>query len=198
MIIFLLIITAFLVSLYITMKQYKSSIIAIGYVISNQDGITTKINYDKNDKKQLYALVLLHATKVKWLSLTEHDLSLKIFRNVLDKTINDWPQIPIVEMTPFSQSGFEIIYKINLLKSKLHYTTILELPKRGYASDMVTHYFVLLKAIANELNNEEKNRLGDLLKKYINECKTMSTQKRSYFALLSDERKINKLLKQVK
>lgn len=192
--IFFLALLALIIAIYVTTVQFGSKkIVATGYVISGNKKVETKIDFSEEDKKQLYAMALLYASKIKWLILTDPPLSLKIFRNVFNNTLNEWPEVPMVEMISSLDEG-ERIYKVELSKIKNRWSIITHLPKNGYAGDLVTNYFFLLKAIVNELTKDEKEKLGDMFKNYSEQCKLMSSQSKSYFALLSEQKIINNLL----
>ena len=185
-------------AIYISLVQLGSKkIVATAYIISGNNKVETKIDFDEDNKKQLYALALLYAAKIKWLTLTDSPLSLKIFRNVFNNTLSEWPEVPGVEMIS-SLKEDDKIYKIELSKIHNYWSINNELPKNGYAGDLVTNYFFLLKKIVSELDNNQKMILGDLLKKYSKDCNVMSSEKKSSFALMAEIKIINKMLKQIK
>ena len=168
---------------------------AMGIVRAGNGKVESKIVLNSNDKKPLLAMALCYAAKVKWLILTEPTFTERTFTNVFNNTLNEWPNVPYVEMLSSVRnetSIYQITVYYNISKGWYVNNTI---PLKGYYSgDIVTNYFILQKAIMSELNDKEKALLGNLLNNFKDDLLGISTEDKSHSGFEKISKKANELL----
>lgn len=187
-----LIIAVSIIALYLLIVFLSShKIIASAVITSGHGKVETKLKFDKNNKRDLFALALCYAIKIKWVILSEQDCVNKTFNNLINETNKDWPIVPYVEMLS-SIKKESTIYKINLYNSGKRYSLNNYFPKVTFAGDLATNYFFLLKEIVKELNDDEKETLQRLFLSLKDDI--LNLNDKSVFALQRHINKINDTL----
>lgn len=184
--IIILIISVYLFIVY----RASRKVVATGIIFSGNGKVESKIIYNKDDKKSLYAMALCYAAKIKWVILSEQKWVDKTFTNIFTETLKNWPQIPYVEMLS-SLEKEPAVFRIKLYYIR-NWSVNNSLPVKLYAGDLATNYFFLLREIVKELNDDEKKILGSLLQETKNDI--LELQDESYSALIKLTKKINELL----
>lgn len=176
-------------------KNYE----AMGIVRAGNGKVESKIILNNNDKKPLLAMALCYLAKIKWLILTEPNLAERTFTNIFNNTLNDWPAIPYVEMLS-SVRDDPSVYQVTVYYSRRKGWYVNNtIPLKGYYSgDLVTNYFILLKAILSELNDNEKKLLGNLFNNFKDDILGISIKDKSNRGLENILKKANRLLEQDK
>lgn len=187
-----IVIAAYFLLVYLGSRKVE----AIGIVKAGKGKIESTIICNQNNKKPLLAMALCYAAKIKWLILTEPNWTERTFINIFENTLNSWPEIPYVEMLS-STWDFHSIYKIKVYSIGGWHVSNTIPKKRYYSGDLVTNYFVLLKAILNELNNNEKALLGNLFNEFKDGILGISLKDRSINALRIVNKKANELLNKI-
>jgi hypothetical protein len=176
-------------------KQYAAK----GIVKAGEGKIESKIMLNNNNKKPLLAMALCYLAKIKWLILTEPNWTDRTFTNIFNNTLNDWPAIPYVEMLS-SVRDDPSVYQVTVYYSRRKGWYVNNtIPLKGhYSGDLVTSYFILLKAILSELNDNEKMLLRNLLNKFKDDILGISIKDKSHSGLENILKKANILLEQEK
>lgn len=156
------------------LSSYKSA--AEGIIKAESDGsIETKIIYDENKKKALYAMALLYFAKIKWLSLTDSmaDVLGELYKDGLNEILNNWPYIPDLNMVPVDKNK-PLIFKIKIYQTVDYWSMFNTIPRKVYAVDVIASCFILLQEIIKHLNDHEKEELKNLLLKIKNDLLTLN------------------------
>jgi hypothetical protein len=185
----LLVFACYLFFVFIASKR----VVATGIVIAGNRNVTSKIEYNQMDKKPLYIMALCYAAKVKWLTLSEQNWVGDSFANVFNKTIQNWPEIPYVEMLSYLEKT-PSVFQIKVYHAK-KWSINNSLPKKLYSGDIATHYFFLLKAIVEKLNPDEKIILGGLFNNIENDI--FDLKDHSYMSVIKINDKISELMSKV-
>lgn len=194
-IIVVIILAIYILLVYRGQRQFE----ARGIVKAGEGQIESKILLHGGNKKALLAMALCYLAKIKWLILTEPDWTEKTFKNIFNNTLNDWPAIPYVEMLS-SIRGAPSIYQVTAYYSRrMGWYVNNTIPLKGYyPGDLVTNYFILLKSILSELNDSEKQVLGNLLNDFKGDILEISIKDKSHSGLANILKKANRLLEQDK
>lgn len=190
----LLVITiASVIAMYLLLVYLGSQkVVASGIVTAGNGKFETKILYEKSNKKPLLAMALLYAAKINWLILSEPSMTKEIFTNIFENTLNEWPKVPNVDMRSATNSDVSV-YKVKIYHIK-NWSIDNVIPKKSYSMDLATNYFVLLNSIVNELNDEERAILREMLEKHKDDILDMSRQDSSVSVLMATQKKISETL----
>lgn len=196
---YIIIIALIILAIYISLvyrgqRQYE----AMGIVKAGEGKIESKIMLHGNNKKPLLAMALCYLAKLKWLILTEPNWTETTFTTVFKNTLNNWPDIPYVEMLS-SVRDDPSVYQVKVYYSRRKGWYVNNtIPLKGYYSgDLVTNYFILLKAILSKLNDDEKVLLGNLLNNFKDDILGISVKDKSHSGLEKILNKANRLLQNI-
>jgi uncharacterized membrane protein HdeD (DUF308 family) len=152
------------------------------------------------DKPSLYALFSLYTIKLKWVFLTEPAANY-LFKETIEEVIKKNFQINFDELMPkediislYSERYHKFEFWITIERIRNKYNIISDWsPSVMPVAELVCHYFILLKKALEYLNEEEKTKLLNLLKK-IHE---MNISDNSIFAPIRYTNMANKILKEI-
>ena len=168
--------------IYIVFKRQK--VYASGKVIAGQGSVKVAVVAKENRPIFLISLAVCYAAKIRWVILSEPEITQKIFQNILNEAMDNWPSIPKVEMMA-SIYNSNSQFKVNLhLSSRRVWFVTNKLPLNIHSADIVTSYFFLLREIVRLLNDKE----SQLLKKALHIFLDNSS---AYDSSLSELRNLN-------
>lgn len=180
--------------LFIVLKGNKQ-FAAIGIVKAGEGKVETQIILNQKDKIPLLAMALCYLTKIRWLIITEPTGAEKTFSYLFNNTLNNWPDVPYVEMLSSIRKNISE-YKVTVFYSGRNGWYVNNvIPKHGYYSgDLVTNYYFLLKNIISELSEDEKILLGNMLTRFKDDLLSVSSNDKSHSGLQKLLKKANLIL----
>jgi hypothetical protein len=168
---------------------------AIGIVQAGEGKVNTQIILKKDDKSPLLAMALCYLAKIRWLIITEPIGSEKTFTYLFNNTVDNWPEVPYVEMLSSIRKNISE-YKVTVYSGRNGWYVNNTIPNHGYyPGDLVTNYYFLLKNIQSELNEDEKILLGSMLARFKKDILSISTKDKSHNGLQELLIKANLILK---
>ena len=145
----------------------RPTALATGRVVAGS-GIVEASLVGATDCSIAIALSLCYAAKIRWLTLSEDQIVQTILHKVYERTLEDWPEIPQVEMIA-SLSEIPSVYSVELLHDPkgAGWFVSNNIPSLiRHRGDIVTHYFFLLKEIGRKLSEIEMEYLGEALRSF--------------------------------
>lgn len=186
----LLVILVFLI--YIFFKRQK--VCASGKVIAGHGSVKVAVVTKDNRSIFLISLAVCYAAKIRWVILSEPEITQKIFQNVLKEAIDNWPSIPKVEMMASIYNATSQ-FKVNLhLSNRQGWFVTNKLPLKVHSADIVTSYFFLLREIVRLLDDKESGMLKKALHTFLDKSLAHDS---SLSGLRDLNAKVNDILKRL-
>lgn len=140
---------------------HKRPACASAKVVSGNGKTRVMVSVDSLGSESLMAMALCYAAKIRWLIVSEPEMSNAIYSNVLNSTLNNWPNVPDVDMRS-SLNDTDSEFVVNLYRrGGGQYYVVNTMPSSVYCNDLVTHYFFLLREILGKLNKSDSEILRD-------------------------------------
>lgn len=120
------------------------------------------------DSSSAIALSLCYAAKIRWLTLGEEKITQNTFKNVYKMTIENWPEIPPVEMyaSLFEEPSVYIV-DLRFDPKGAGWFVTNDIPVTiQHRGDIVTHYFFLLRKVIERIPDSKKKVLGEALQAF--------------------------------
>lgn len=141
---------------------------AFAKVVSGKGRVYAEVSWSQQAPEILSAMTLCYAAKIKWLIMSEPELSKELYMNILNSTLSKWPTVPDVEMLS-SLRGAEIEFVVNLYKrGNGQYFVTNTIPSSIHSCDLVAHYFILLREIVSKLSKTDSESLRMALFSFVN------------------------------